>query len=73
MACRLVGLSRSAYRRPLKGDTVVRPDNVLNGGSQVTQLFSGPVNDSTALAVNIEPANTSPQLPTSQVLGLAKI
>lgn len=29
MACRLVGLSRSAYRRPLKGDTVTDPDRAL--------------------------------------------
>ncbi|MEJ8565223.1 IS3 family transposase [Micrococcus sp. GPGPB33] len=29
MACRLVGLSRSAYRRPLKGDTVADPDRAL--------------------------------------------
>ncbi|HAQ4626979.1 TPA: IS3 family transposase [Enterococcus faecium] len=29
MACRLVGLSRSAYRRPLKGNTVADPDRAL--------------------------------------------
>ncbi|MEX3566339.1 IS3 family transposase [Micrococcus endophyticus] len=29
MACRLVGLSRSAYRRPLKDDTVADPDRAL--------------------------------------------
>lgn len=29
MACRLVGLSRSAYRRPLKGDTTADPDRAL--------------------------------------------
>ncbi|MGO2665700.1 IS3 family transposase [Mycetocola reblochoni] len=29
MACRMVGLSRSAYRRPLKGDTVADPDRAL--------------------------------------------
>lgn len=29
MACRLAGLSRSAYRRPLKGDTVADPDRAL--------------------------------------------
>ena len=29
MACRLVGLSRSAYCRPLKGDTVADPDRAL--------------------------------------------
>ena len=29
MACRLVGLSRSAYRRPLNADTVADPDRAL--------------------------------------------
>ena len=29
MACRLAGLSRSAYRRPLKADTVADPDRAL--------------------------------------------
>ncbi|WP_341579584.1 IS3 family transposase [Microbacterium schleiferi] len=29
MACRLAGLSRSAYRRPLKGDTAADPDRAL--------------------------------------------
>ena len=29
MACRLAGLSRSAYRRPLKGDTTADPDRAL--------------------------------------------
>lgn len=29
MACRLAGLSRSAYRRPLKGDTSADPDRAL--------------------------------------------
>ena len=29
MACRLAGLSRSAYRRPLKGNSVADPDRAL--------------------------------------------
>lgn len=29
MACRLAGLSRSSYRHPLAGDTVVDPDGAL--------------------------------------------
>ena len=29
LACRLVGLSRSAFRRPLKADTVDDPDRAL--------------------------------------------
>lgn len=29
MACRLAGLSRSAYRRPLNGDTIADPDRAL--------------------------------------------
>ncbi|TDS82077.1 transposase InsO family protein [Nesterenkonia aurantiaca] len=31
MACRLAGLSRSAYRRPLKGDAAADPDSALRG------------------------------------------
>lgn len=53
----------------LKGDTVVRPDATLPGGTNQTQLFTGPVDDSTALAVNIEPAGSDPQAPTTPVLG----
>ena len=52
---------------------IVRPDNTLNGGSQGTQMFSGPVSDSDALAVNIEPAGTSPTVPTTDVLAVAQI
>ena len=57
----------------LKGDTVVRPDNTLPGGTNRVQLFSGPVDDSTALAVNIEPTGSNPQSPTPPVLGSVKI
>jgi anti-sigma-K factor RskA len=57
----------------LKGDTVVRPDNTLPGGTNRTQLFSGPIADSTALAVNIEPTGSDPQAPTTPVLGAVKI
>lgn len=57
----------------LKGENVVRPDNVLNGVSVRTQAFSGPIDDSTALAVNIEPAGSSPTAPTTEVLALAEI
>jgi anti-sigma factor RsiW len=53
----------------LKGKTVVRPDRTLPGGPDQTQLFSGPVDDSTALAVNIEPTGSNPQSPTTPVLG----
>jgi anti-sigma-K factor RskA len=57
----------------LKGTDIVRPDNTLEGGTSKTQVFSGPVADSTALAVNIEPAGSSPKAPTTEVLALAKI
>jgi anti-sigma factor RsiW len=57
----------------LKGETVVRPDNTLPGGANRVQLFSGPVDDSTALAVNIEPTGSNPQTPTPPVLGIVKI
>lgn len=51
----------------LKGSTV-RPDNVFSGSGQTAQEFSGPVDDSTNLAINVEPAGTSPQTPTTPVL-----
>ena len=57
----------------LKGDTVVRRDNTLPGGTNQVQLFTGPVNDSTQLAVNIEPTGSDPELPTTPVLGGVKI
>jgi anti-sigma factor RsiW len=56
----------------LKGKTV-RPDNTFPGGADQTQVFSGPIDDSTQLAVNIEPAGTNPQVPTTDVLGGVKI
>jgi anti-sigma-K factor RskA len=57
----------------LKGDTIVRRDNSLKGGGQAAQVFSGPVKDSTALAINIEPAGTTPEAPTTPVLAAVKI
>nr|WP_232531496.1 anti-sigma factor [Microlunatus antarcticus] len=57
----------------LKGDTVVRPDATLPGGTNQVQLFTGPVSDSTALAINIEPTGTAPQAPTTEVLGAVTI
>jgi len=57
----------------LKGTKIVRPDNVLTGGGSATQVFSGPVNESTALAINIEPAGTSPQAPTSDPIAVQEI
>lgn len=67
------GVGNQYHLWTLKGDTVVRPDNTLPGGTNQTQLFTGPVDDSTALAVNIEPVGTNPQAPTTQVLGAVKI
>ena len=57
----------------LKGDTVVRPDITFTVQDQGTQLFTGPVDDSTALAINVEPAGTTPDAPTSTPLAIAKI
>jgi anti-sigma-K factor RskA len=57
----------------LKGKDIVRPDNTLEGGTGKTQVFAGPVADSTQLAVNIEPAGSSPQAPTTPVLASATI
>lgn len=57
----------------LKGDTVVRRDSALPGGADQVQLFTGPVKDSSALAVNIEPTGSNPDAPTTPVLGAVKI
>ncbi|HEY0237382.1 MAG TPA: anti-sigma factor [Friedmanniella sp.] len=57
----------------LKGDTIVRPDSTLAGGTNRVQLFTGPIDDSTALAVNIEPTGSNPQFPSPPVLGKVKI
>ena len=57
----------------LKGDTVVRPDATFAAQDQGVQLFTGPVDDSTALAINVEPAGTDPTAPTTPVLGAVKI
>lgn len=57
----------------LKGDTVVRPDATLPGGTNQVQLFTGPVDDSTALAINIEPTGSNPSAPTTPVLGSVTI
>jgi len=69
----LPGAGNEYHLWTLKGDTVVRPDSTLPGGTNQTQLFTGPVDDSTALAVNIEPAGSDPQAPTTPVLGAVKI
>ncbi|GAA3580573.1 anti-sigma factor [Microlunatus spumicola] len=69
----LPGAGNEYHLWTLKGDTVVRPDSTLPGGANQTQLFTGPVADSTALAVNIEPAGSDPAAPTTPVLGAVKI
>ena len=40
----------------------------LAAGGAAAAEFSGPVKDSTDLAINVEPAGTSPQAPTTPVL-----
>jgi anti-sigma-K factor RskA len=69
----LPGTGNEYHLWTLKGNTVVRPDATLPGGTDQVQLFTGPVDDSTALAVNIEPAGTTPDAPTTPVLGVAAI
>ena len=69
----LPGVGNEYHLWTLKGDTVVRPDSTLPGGTNQVQLFSGPVDDSNALAVNIEPAGSNPSAPTTPVLGAVKI
>lgn len=66
------GAGKQYHLWTLKG-TTVRPDSTLPGGTNRTQLFSGPVDDSTQLAVNIEPVGTNPPAPTTGVLGGVKI
>ncbi|SER16226.1 anti-sigma factor [Microlunatus flavus] len=56
----------------LKGKTV-RPDAVFSTSGQTAAEFTGPVDDSTNLAINVEPAGTSPQTPTTPVLGIVEI
>ena len=69
----LPGAGNEYHLWTLKGNTVVRPDATLPGGTDQVQLFTGPVDDSTALAVNIEPVGTNPEAPTTTVLGVAAI
>jgi anti-sigma-K factor RskA len=69
----LPGAGNEYHLCTLKGKTVVRPDATLPGGPNQTQLFSGPVDDSSALAVNIEPAGSNPDEPTTPVLGAVNI
>jgi anti-sigma factor RsiW len=69
----LPGAGNEYHLWTLKGNTVVRPDAVLPGGTDQVQLFTGPVDDSTALAVNIEPTGSDPDAPTTPVLGVAAI
>jgi anti-sigma factor RsiW len=69
----LPGVGNEYHLWTLKGDTVVRPDSTLPGGTNQVQLFTGPIDDSSALAVNIEPAGSKPQAPTTPVLGAVNI
>lgn len=69
----LPGAGNEYHLWTLKGNTVVRPDATLPGGADQVQLFTGPVDDSTALAVNIEPVGSNPQAPTTTVLGSTAI
>ena len=69
----LPGAGNEYHLWTVKGDTIVRPDAVLPGGTNQVQLFTGPVDDSNALAVNIEPTGSQPDAPTTPVLGAVKI
>jgi anti-sigma-K factor RskA len=47
----------------------VRPDNLLDGGSSVRQLFRGPIAESDLVAISIEPKGGSPTgQPNSQTI-----
>lgn len=69
----LPGVGNEYHLWTLQGDTVVRPDSTLPGGTNQVQLFTGPIAESSGLAVNIEPAGSTPQAPTTPVLGAVKI
>lgn len=56
----------------LEGSTV-RPDTVFTGSGQTAQELSGPIAASTNLAINVEPAGTTPQSPTTPVLGIVEL
>ena len=56
----------------LEGSTV-RPDVTFPDGGSATQELSGPVDASTNLAINVEPAGTDPQAPTTPVLGIVEL
>jgi anti-sigma factor RsiW len=57
----------------LDGSTV-RPDNTFTTtGGAATQEFSGPVGQSTNLAINVERAGTDPQTPTPPVLRIVEL
>jgi anti-sigma factor RsiW len=67
------GVGNEYHLWTVKGSTIVRPDTTLPGGTNQVQLFTGPVADSTQLAVNIEPTGSNPTAPTTPVLGGVKI
>lgn len=69
----LPGAGNEYHLWTLKGDTVVRPDSTLPGGTDQIRRFTGPVADSTQLAVNVEPVGSNPSAPTAPVLGSVKI
>ncbi len=53
--------------------SAVTPDVTFSASGQTAQEFSGAVSRATALAINLEPAGTSPQVPTTPVLASAAL
>jgi hypothetical protein len=67
-----VGEDRTYQLWTLQGEQATR-DNLVAGGSAIKQWFSGPVADSSALAVSIEPAGGSDQPTGPNILSLQEL
>ena len=67
-----VGEDRTYQLWTLQGEQATR-DNLVAGGSAVKQWFSGPVADSSALAVSIEPAGGSAQPTAANILTVQEL
>lgn len=63
----------SVYHLWTLAGRTVRPDVTFPDGGSATQELSGPVDASTNLAINVEPAGTDPQAPTTPVLGIVDL
>ena len=65
--------SGDVYHLWLINGATPAPDVVFTASGQTAQSFTGQVAAANGLAINLEPAGTSPQIPTTPVLAIAKI